>query len=466
MILLPALFYFLAVPSASAQSCNEVWGCPHPAKFIELTYQIEQSPTPDETWSRLANIKPIYSGLSKRQQRQLMKVAYRSLAEESKYQYKLPIFSSTLVKLTKQAVRSFFSESTRELTELTYMRESDGSIRPVIIGTSEVLLHTSVQTSGGFWFHKFNDTIPIHWNSQGSGIGSIENIKWRHNGTAYSGSIKVTARPAAGIVAPSLRPDYESLWRDTELNGLVVLSNTFSHRSATRIASHYLSYFAEQGYVFSESRPIADTLLFIKDTIASGETDYVIKEAHSQGDSRTIVSVASNSLLLTGTKPLDDGREEAIRIIVPQHHEETSQRFDFRLLAQTIGMRELTPGTQLILVNSNCDSMFNARNEVALVASPILVNIAASTTTTSFVNENSDPKRGIIEGIRKGLTWAQIRQSIENSPRFKEKHQNDFIFPHQKEYLDNFVPRSEILLGVEVTITDDRGIAYFLSDRL
>jgi hypothetical protein len=178
------------------------------------------------------------------------------------------------------------------------------------------------------------------------------------------------------------------------------------------------------------------------------------------------VSVASNSLLLTGIKPLDDGREEAIRIIVPQHHEETSQRFDFRLLAQTIGMRELTPGTQLILVNSNCDSMFNARNEVALVASPILVNIAASTTTTSFVNENSDPKRWIIEGIRKGLTWAQIRQSIENSPRFKEKHQNDFIFPHQKEYLDNFVPRSEVLLGVEVTITDDRGIAYFLSDRL
>jgi hypothetical protein len=46
------------------------------------------------------------------------------------------------------------------------------------------------------------------------------------------------------------------------------------------------------------------------------------------------------------------------------------------------------------------------------------------------------------------------------------KHQNNFIFPHQKEYLDNFVPRSEILLGVEIAITDDWGTAYFLSDRL
>jgi hypothetical protein len=110
--------------------------------------------------------------------------------------------------------------------------------------------------------------------------------------------------------------------------------------------------------------------------------------------------------------------------------------------------------------------MFNARNEVALVASPLLVDIAANTTTTSFVNQDSDPKRGIIEGIRNGLSWEQIRQQVEMSPGFAMKRHNDFIFPHQKEYLDNFVPPSGILLGVEITIADDKGRPYFLGDHL
>ena len=116
-------------------------------------------------------------------------------------------------------------------------------------------------------------------------------------------------------IEKKISPDYESIWKDGKMTGLVIVGSSLRSFSKT-LLENYFSYFEEQGFEFS-SLPVSDFQSFLKEKMAC-ELDYFIKESHSDGDERNVFRFDLTNSVVKAVRQAGENREEVVYLAFPK----------------------------------------------------------------------------------------------------------------------------------------------------
>ena len=239
-----------------------------------------------------------------------------------------------------------------------------------------------------------------------------------------------------GILRTAEGPRLNEIWRDKHLTGLLMLSKNLK-TDTNEVFNEYKEYYEGEGFTFTEKSSIPSKE-FIHKKLASGEVDYLFKEAHSLGDDRNLVELSEESTLLTGTKALPEGREEVFYILKPETS--TSAFVANAEFGRWIQERAKIPNAgEIIYLNMSCSSDSKACREFTAAKSPLFTVIYSVSSTNWFLNNPNWPPYVLIDGIRRGKSYAQIRAGVAESVtaargRGIKPADNRYVYPFQPEY--------------------------------
>lgn len=259
---------------------------------------------------------------------------------------------------------------------------------------------------------------------------SYSEVQWQLGGERFKLEInKIEVKKPETI--SNFAPDYNAFWKDKVLTGLIMVSSNFAAKASSKIVP-YTAYYKDKGYHFQPEVIIENGKEWMQNIIESGELDYIVKEAHSFGNDRTFFSTSEKIRLRVGHKELGNGRSEVIYFSTPLPSAE--DHILNKDMKQWMEVRESKSGGSLFYVNSSCNSMDQAKNEVPEISSWLYNTIAATSLTTTFSNSPESSKYPILEGIRNGWSYEQMRAKISKTPRYVKQGQNQFKFPDEPIY--------------------------------
>ena len=380
---------------------------------------------------------------------------YRTLGSGALSEYP-GLFLSKALMFTKSYVNKLFGDPAKELTEFTAAGNSNGKIDYYILGTSEMSLNGKSSIQGQYGIQ----TIPV--------IGpkppelekpKITEVAWTHQGKPYTAQMKIASKKSDAAVAKGKSPDYDKMWENKKMSGVVLVSDNLGDFKA-KATNHYIQYYAEQGFNFDEPVNLKDSEAWLKDHISDGTVDYVLKDAHSGGNTSNLISFSKSQKLLKGTKELPNGKKEEIYILAPGSEADGPQQtLSYDSMGEWMKKREQSKQGPMVYLNSSCWSMDQAKYEIPAVHSSLFVNIPATSKTTTFINSKEGTKYHIIEGLREGKTYEQMRKGMATTKRY-QTGTNQYKFPDQQEYQDAFSKLTEI----QVEIKDGKGKPYSLEE--
>jgi hypothetical protein len=451
--------------------------------YLEHLVHIKRNASRLQDWDSLIPLSPILSSFTNDERKRFFKKIYRSIASGAQlHPDGQGIFYSKLQKLTKQPVRELFGKQRKRFTDLTFKKSQDGTVIPIILATEPIDEDNLTETDFGFYEKTLPGISTNHFYSrfgaqQISVLDSSSNqqrriniyeqrVNWMHDGKEFHGTIRMRRKDGFDYLPKVKAPHYQEWWRDGRLTAVVVISNNFSKKSSAKLINNYIGYYKEAGFEFSPLIQVKDILAFLKKKISSGEVDYLIKEAHSQGDEKNLFRIQETSNVIEGSRKAKDSKEERVYLIYPSSPKGRSQRLSPQAMGLWIKERSGNGGNQLLYISSSCYSEYKAGNEIAAVASPLFIDIPASSNTIVFTNTKEDAKRIILDGIRGRQTYQEMRIRLHQTPRYKQSRDNDFIFPDDRRYTYKFAFSGDHIIDVQIDIEDAHGKPYHLDEQV
>jgi hypothetical protein len=291
-----------------------------------------------------------------------------------------------------------------------------------------------------------------------------QKVKWTHNGKKFNGVINIRQRSKLNYLPSEKGPDYRGFWRDDQLTGVIVVSSNFKKGISDKLIANYKKYYKDMGLTFT-SIEVNDAMAFLEEIISSGEADYVIKEAHSQGNEKYLFQLEKTSKIIRGSIKKGNHKGEEVYLIFPNRSHGPFQKLFPRDMETWIKKRSDKNGAELLYLNSSCNSSYIASNEIAAVASPLFSNIPASSFTTVFKHTKEDTKKVILDGLRRGDTYQEIRNKMQKTFKYQPLGYNDFIFPDENRYYSKYAPSGNNLIDVQISIIDEHGQPYYMDEQ-
>jgi hypothetical protein len=319
-----------------------------------------------------------------------------------------------------------------QLTAMDVVRDDD-VMTPIAIGM-DPLDGDSHRHPMGFYYRVFN----------GSRIGSEtqnHSYSWIHQGRAHQAKISARLLSAQGAVKNW--PNAVALTRsDRHLVGLVMISPNM-RRDIPKLLERYSEYLEDEGFEIESMRsprPLRQT--DIQRLFVSGGIDYMLKEAHSDGDLVNLFRFATTSQLMVARKKgSSDEPDETFYVLYPNPDlGEAAGRIKFGVTPRVFGdwmrEREQFNRTPLIYMNSSCWSIKRVFDEISQVHNSAFVNIPSLDTVGIFNHRGPNHMRAFIDGIRSGAELPQIKQLLtEQDYRSKSwTKPTRFLFPHEPDY--------------------------------
>lgn len=365
------------------------------------------------------------------------------------------IFLSKLYKFTSQAVAPIFGEKSKPLTDFTLVREKS-EVRPYILGVSIIDQDPESETPYGF-YAKSLDTISVTESSVPLHDGKLT---WTMGNKNYSADLKIEAKPKTkGIVPVAGSPNYDELWKEG-LNGVVMTGSNMG--IASIIMNEYLAYYQNRGFEFEEMpRELNDVPAFLKEQVESGAVDYMKKEAHSDGDEKNLFRMYRKGRVMTG---VNKKTNEKVQLVFPDANQGETTLLSNEEFGEWIRSREKAGKGQLVYFNGSCWSEQKAIHEVEAAASPLLVDIASTTTTLTFQYMRTSGGYLMLQAFRDKKSYEQIRQELKKNPDNAEGIRNVYIFPDQAEYREKITDRLETPLNIRLRITGPDGKPYTIDE--
>jgi hypothetical protein len=359
-------------------------------------------------------------------------------------------FYSKVLQFAKQYTNKYFGIKPKQLTDIAVGLNFDNSLLYSVLSTDPIA--GGEQTDFGFYIQKIKDKANEGFTHS-----------WKTAAGSFTAKIDVNKLPINNAYSSSTGPKYEDLTKDGKLSGMVFISDNLM-TSSPRLLKSYMSYYTEKGYIFDANpteRPVRELL---NSQIGSGALDYLVKEAHASGNSSDFIRSSSKVKVFYGSKTLLDGSKEEIQIIVPT--EDSGERLTVEDIKSYFTERSSNKGGELIYINGSCSSSSNARNEIATLNNKLMVNIPSSGTTTSFMNTPTSSRFQIQDGILARESYAQIRQRVQQTPRYLKRKHNDFIFPDEERYKTELMGGQSHLYVPSVSILDQNNQPYYIDSSL
>ncbi len=376
------------------------------------------------------------------------------------------MFQSKLYYFAKKFALDLVGDPSKSATDLA-MAVRNGKNVPVILGSGDLqgASQSKAEDSTGagplFGFsYKTLDPISIPDNAK-VGDKLQRKISWIYEGAPFTADAKITVlEPLANMVSKDKSPNYAALKKDGKLTGMMIIGSNLS--SGASVVDQYLTYYQNAGFRFKPAKSI-DAVNFFKSSIQSGELDYLIKEAHSDGDEKNLFRANRFGRVFEGTLDKSDGTKEVVYLLAPD-----SEKTDTKLISnQEFGawVRARGKNQPIVYFNSSCSSTRKVISEIAATHSPNLIPIATSTSVLTFVNNETNGTRQVLQSFRDGKDYEAIRSDLQRTANYL-RGRDHYLFPDDKEYDDVIRKNLKMNLDVEVSVRDRSGKEVHIDDKI
>lgn len=286
---------------------------------------------------------------------------------------------------------------------------------------------------------QFDDLGIDYYTIRKSAITDFTNHEITQDGAGYRIEVSATAGKPFDLFAPKQKPNLAEMWKDNQLQGVVLIDQEFTE-DGNWLIEEYKDYYTAEGFEFSRSRSMDIKEAFVT-PFTDGKLDYFVAE-HS-GD----VNLLSKVQVLTGSRQTQKGVEKIQIIYNTEKQYENSKIapyvFDVETeLPRLLTLREKNKiDTELIFVNGKCRSACDLHDVATVIDSAHLTYIGPFSLAETFTDDSTSPLRALITGIRAGTPYASLEAKLKrvqeknfksDTERTVKETDNDFRLPHLK----------------------------------
>ncbi|HEY8270402.1 MAG TPA: hypothetical protein VIG33_05895 [Pseudobdellovibrionaceae bacterium] len=254
------------------------------------------------------------------------------------------------------------------------------------------------------------------------------------------------------MISKDNAPNYAALKKDGKLTGIMIVGSNLSS-GHSYVVDEYLTYYQNQGFEFKPTRPI-EAISFFQKSVETGEADYLIKEAHSDGDERNLFRANKYGKLFEGSLIKKDGTKEVIYLIAPDDEKKDSKHISNQEFGSWI--RSRGKDQPLIYLNASCNSERKVISEIAAAHSSNFIPIPSATSVLTFTDSDNSGEKQFLQSLRNEKSYEDIRASIQKTKAY-QKGEDHFLFPDEKDYDDKIRKNLIMNLDFEVKIKDAAG---------
>jgi hypothetical protein len=380
------------------------------------------------------------------------------------------IFMSKLYKFTYQFMAPFFGEVPQVKSDYTLVTVPAGkaiyselgvedqgpAIFGVVLGSHPFTVGGMQAKRSGYGFYYFQTGVaklaagsyqqptPIPLEKL------MKEAKWTIKGASYTGKLDANYLPVRKIVPTETAfPTKEAAKAaDKSFTGLVMLGVGIGDEQY--LHDEYLSFFKDNGYKFSAAQKVADLRPWLEEQIKGDKLDYLVKEAHSDGDEKNVFRFQPKVTLLHGVKKGQD-----VWLAMPDMSvKDSGYLLPNRDFGAWINSRKL-PFTYL---NTSCWSASKAVWEIQEANTQKFFDIASTTANDTFFNDTDSAMLQLIAALLGGETFQNTREKyLTKNAEFVTKEGNFYIFPGQDEYKTEIEDKLAIPFSAEVKVVDASG---------
>ena len=373
------------------------------------------------------------------------------------------VFQSKLFYVIYSHVKSWFGRGYTPVSDITVARKKNSFL--TLILSSEPIKNTdSIKTPFGIHYFVLEDLsrdLSVSEFEAGKELVN-DSVEWTlHQGASYRADLKINIQEKWDknfVLTQASGPNYKNVWQDQKMTGLIIIGSSLRSFSKN-LLENYLAYFKSAGFQFS-SLSVPDFQPFLKEKIGSCELDYFLKESHSDGDERNVFRFDSVNSVLKGIRRTEEGQTEVVYLAFPKpfHFGKPETALFSNLdLAELIQQRAEKGCGEITYFNTSCWSHVKARYEIESVYSPLLLNIPSKSLSDTFLNQEGDAIRELIESYRKGLNFEGFRKSLEKNEGYKSGKINRYLFPDEREYYDTIFKHISIPLKISIDLKRKEG---------
>ena len=411
-------------------------------------------------WSFIKMLEPLFTLLEDKEKDLYIEKITVSLSNgatknESLFQ---DIFQSKIFYVIYSHVKSWFGKDYEPVSDITVIRKKN-SFQTVILSSEPIQNQNSIETDFGVHYAIMTDfSKTLNGNEVKAGQEIINNsVKWKIlKGASYRAQLKIHVQD--NYVEPKKfskkdGPDYESIWQDQKMTGLVVVGSSLRSFSKT-LLKNYQAYFENQGFQFSPLS-VPDFELFLKEKIGECELDYFFKESHSDGDERNIFRFDRFNSVLKGVRPIGEGRSEIIYLAFPKPFhfgDRETLLFPNLELAKLVKQREQKGCGEITYFNTSCWAHVKARYEIESVNSSLLLNIPSKSLSDTFLNQEGDAIYELLSAYRNQLDFNGFRESLKKNKGYLSGKLNQYIFPDENSYYNSIYQHIKIPLKIQIDL--------------
>ena len=424
------------------------------------------NPSRYSDWERLAPFSNLLATLPEKEREEHIDLIGQSLADSAATSSEFrDVFLSKLYKFASRSVAPLFGEKPGPVTDLTYTREGS-RVTPIVLGTEPVEMDGKASPRSAYGFYA-KTLEPV--TAPASLEAAERSIRWRHSGRSFSADLGVRALEKANYVPDGPAPNYEDLWRDGRLSGMVVVGSNLKGSSAS-LMQEYLAYYQSHGFHFEEKHgEVREFSKHLEEKTASGELDYLIKEAHSDGDEKNLFRMDSKVKILRGERTIaGTTRREAIELVYPASDagDAESKLISNQEFGEWVRRREKDGKGQFVYFNTSCWSHTKALHEIESARSTKLLNIATQTTAHTFGHENLDNGLyHVLEGFRKQESYAQLRKRLGTVSGYQDDKNDVYLFPDEARYRELITDKIATPLDIRLEVRDEKGRPYSIDEQ-
>jgi|GEM_PF-5793809 len=328
---------------------------------------------------------------------------------------------------------------TARLSTMDVVRDND-SITPIAVGTHS-LGPQSFRHPMGFYYIIFKAE---------RATSELQTLyyQWTHQGKNFNAALKIKLGTAEQAVGNWKNP-VQSLRSDRQLVGMAWISPNVRD-DIPMVLGRYIAYLEDQGFHIDASRSDRTwNLSEIKNLFVHGKVDYLVKEAHSDGDLVNMFQLGKNSKVIVATKSGNgDLSGETFYILLPEKRDSSlggSEKFGVppRVVGEWMKSRSEITTTPLIYLNSSCWSIKKVFTEITQVSDPHFINIPSLDSVAFFNNQGANHMRTFIDGIRQGLEFSAIEQNLIHLDYQGQgwSKPTRFVFPNSRAYFSQITQK-------------------------
>jgi hypothetical protein len=421
-----------------------------------------------EDWIEYKPFKADFQKLPKQQRDAIVDGIAESLSQNAASSPELEgVFQSKLYYFSKKYALDLVGDKAKSATDLA-MAVKRGQNIPIVLGSgsiqdsSQLKYENSVDSKNLFGFSfKTLDPIPLPERPK-VGDKTSKLVSWQYEGHKYSAETTSTVlEPLGNLISKDKSPNYSALKKDGKLTGMMIIGNNLS-AGHSYIVDGYLTYYQNQGFEFKEAKPI-DAVAFFEKSIKSGEVDYLIKEAHSDGDEKNLFRANTYGKLYEGSLSKKDGTKEVVYLVAPDQAKMESKLISNQEFGSWVrGRGKEQP---LVYLNASCSSARKVISEIAATHSSNFVPIPSGSSVVTFSDSVDNGERQILQSFRSGESYDDIRASLQKTKNY-QKGEDRFIFPDEKDYDEKIRENLKMNLDIEVKVKDSSGKEIHIDESI